>query len=105
MIRPRILSYALIGSLIIILVSQTGCSGITATNHDITLTGSAEGLRAFADYQNGLIRTGKEDATKPSEFLAFRNSQEREVTKRATAPGFLGKLFAKDGESTAGIRE
>ena len=100
-IRKRIIPYALIGAGIIVVVTQTGCAGITATNHDITLTGSAEGLRAFADYQNGLIRTGKEDQTKPSEFLAFRNSQEREVTKRAVSPGFLGKLFAPATSGTA----
>lgn len=72
-------------------IALTGCGAAVSSGDHITLTGTPEGMRAFADLSNGLIRTGKESAEQPSEFFAHRATQERESTARG-AQGFWQKL-------------
>lgn len=94
-IRKRIVPYAVVASAIIVLVTQTGCTGMATANQDFVLAGNAAGIHAFADTLNGVIRTGKETNTDESRYFNTREVQEKEVTKREVAPGFLGKLFAQ----------
>ena len=80
------------------LIALTGCSGMATMGNDFTMSGNAEGIKQFYTGLNGTIKEGKQSADAPSEYLAFRTTEEKEVTKRASNPSFLGKLF---GESTA----
>lgn len=84
-----------------VIVAVSGC-GMATSSHDFVMAGNAEGIHAFADTLNGVIRTGKESSTEDSRFFNSREVQEKEKTKRATAPGFLQSLFASP---TSGTRE
>ncbi len=78
---------------IILLVSTlTGCSGIATMNQDFMMTGSAEGIKQFYTGLNGTIKEGKQSADAPSEYLAFRSNEEREITKRNGQLSFWDKL-------------
>ena len=76
-----------------ILAFTSGCS-ISGTGGDyVQLQGTPKGMQAFADMTNGLIRTGRENPDKPSEFFAHRGTQEREITNRKSqAVGFWQRL-------------
>lgn len=60
---------------------------------------TAEGIRADGDRTVGLIRTSKEDGKRKSQYLEYREKQDKEVTVResirANAPqrGFMSGLF------------
>jgi len=76
-------------------IYSSGCAGLHATTGDqMTFTGTPKAIQAYADYQNGLIRTAKESAKKPSEYFAHRGTQEKETSSRkASAVGFWQKLL------------
>lgn len=81
----------------------TGCGVInkaTLSSQDFTMTGSAEGIRAYNDGVIGMARTAKESPDKASEYMAARGFQEKEITKRETSPGFLGQLFGASTKPT-----
>lgn len=96
----RVIRGAMFGSALIILLSQIGCTANKVGGPDIQISMTAEGARAWGDYQNGMIKTGKEASDSPNQHLAFRAKQEAEHTKRETAPGFLQDLFGGSGKST-----
>jgi len=98
----RLIRGAALGSLIVIGITQIGCSGMATANQDFVLAGNAQGIHAFADTLNGVIRTGKETNTDESRYFNTREVQEKEKTKRETSPGWLGKLFAAPTTSTTG---
>lgn len=84
-----------------LLATLVGCTGTTTMNQDFTMSGSADGLKAYGDFVNGSLRTAKEDPKDTNEYLAMRKTSEREVTKReaikARAPkGFIQQLFDRD---------
>lgn len=73
------------------LLYLSACSAATSAGDHITLTGTPAGMQAFADMTNGLIRTGKESAEQPSEYMAYRKQENAEITKRE-ATGFWQKI-------------
>jgi len=80
-------------ALVIVSIFLCNCGMIADTGDRVTLTGTPKGIQAFADMTNGLIRTGKEPTTQPSEFFAHRKAQEVEETARkAQATGFWDRL-------------
>jgi hypothetical protein len=78
----------------------TGCGMAFggATGDGFTMSGTAEGLRAFYDGNNGLITNARtQDPEGNSAHWQMRAVQEQEQTKRKCANcGFLGKLFSKE---------
>lgn len=98
----RLMRNVAIGSTIVILLSQIGCT--TTANRvvgpDVQISMTAEGTRAWGDYQNGLVKTGKEAPDSPNQHLVFRAKEEQEITKRKNAPGFLAELFESPGSAT-----
>lgn len=98
----KVTRYAFIASAIIILVSQTGCTANKVGGPDIQISMTAEGARAWGDYQNGMVKTGKEAPDSPNQYAAFRAREEAEITKRENAPSFLGELFGSPGNATRG---
>lgn len=95
-------------TIVSIIVLCTGCSNrsnIFAPEPDIEIRGNAEGMRAFADMQTGILRVGREDPMTASDHIAFRVKQEKEVTKRETAPSFLSQLFKPSTAPTVGTVE
>jgi hypothetical protein len=73
---------------ILVAVTCSGC--FAATTNDFTMTGSAEGIRAFNDGQYSIAKTAKESPDSNSQYAAFRNNQE---TVLANKKGFLEGLF------------
>lgn len=93
--------------LLLIPVIAAGCS--SSANHitgpDFQMSCTAEGCRAYGDYQNGMLKTAKESPDKPNQHMQFRKAEESEITKRQTAPSFLGGLFSssdKDQNTNGG---
>lgn len=76
---------------------STGCSGsrgVVDLGHDgIALIGTAEGMRAFGDMQNGIISNSRISPDKKSAFWEQRNLEAAEVTKRSQIESFWGKVF------------
>lgn len=68
----------------------SGCAG--SMNQDLTITGSAEGIRAFNDGLAGIIKTGKEKPEANSEYFQHRKNEEQALTQRANITSFWGKL-------------
>lgn len=76
-------------------VSQTACSGLLAESMFVgddegrlLLSTDAEGLRAFADMQNGLVVTGKATADEDTAYHENRRHQEEQRTLRVRLPRF-----------------
>lgn len=68
-----------------------GCPGMMQADigDRMTFTGTPKAIQAYADYQNGMIRTVQEQGKKPSTYFAHRATQETEATARkAQAIGF-----------------
>jgi hypothetical protein len=83
------------------IILQAGCSGLGLHGgYDRVTYETDKGIRAQADFINGLIRTAKESAKDDSKFFGFREKQEAETTTRELKPSFLDGLFAptKEGE-------
>lgn len=83
------------------LATLVGCAGTTSMNQDFTMSGTAEGLKAYGDFINGTLRTAKEDPKDHNEYMDMRKVHEREVTAREAirnkAPkGFIQQLFGRD---------
>jgi hypothetical protein len=77
----------------LVLVVVSGCSMAASSGDYVTLTGTPKGIQSFSDLTNGMIRTGKESAERPSEYFAHRGTQEKEHTSRcAQAVGFWQKV-------------
>ena len=85
---------------IVSVVSCTGCFRASLSSQDFNLSGSAEGIRAYNDGVIGMARTAKESPERPSEYMAARGTQEKEITKRETSPSFLSQLFAGSTKPT-----
>jgi hypothetical protein len=66
------------------LIALTAC---TSTMHDVSLTGSVEGIRAYNDGLIGLAKTAVEPKGK-SLYLNNRRQQESEITTRENNPTF-----------------
>lgn len=96
----RVIRGAFLASAIIILVSQSGCTANKIGGPDVQISMTAEGARAWGDFQNGLVKTGKEAPDSPNQHLAFRSKEEREITRRENAPSFLAQLFDSPGSAT-----
>lgn len=62
----------------------TGCTG---TMHDVTLTGSVEGIRAYNDGLIGMAKTMVEPKGR-SIYMSTRKDQEAQETARKNNPGF-----------------
>lgn len=78
----------------------TGC-GLAfggATGDGFTMSGTAEGVRAYFDGMNGIVTNTKTtDPEGNSAHWQMRAVQEQEQTKRKCSNcGFLGKLFSKE---------
>lgn len=76
----------------------TACSGratLLGNGPDFEMTGNVQGIRAFYDGNVGQLKTSKEAGDAVNQHMQFRAEQEREVTKRETAPGFLSNLFGQ----------
>lgn len=76
------------------------CSGCFARveppfndNGSVTLSGDAKGVRALLDGMNGMITNGKASPDQDTAHWIHRKAEDQEDTKRAYAPGFIGKLF------------
>ena len=81
------------------LMLQAGCSGLGMHGgYDRVTYETDKGIKAHADYLNGIIRTAKEDAKDDSKFFGFRAKQEAEITTRESKPSFLDNLFAPNSE-------
>lgn len=78
----------------VVVLSCSACSMASSAGDHITLTGTPAGMQAFADFTNGIIRTGKESADKPSEYFATREKQDVQETSRQSM-GFWQKLVSK----------
>ncbi len=89
-----------IAAIAVVLLSQTGCTANKVGGPDIQISMTAEGARAWGDYQNGMIKTGKEAPDSPNQHLAFRAKEEAEITKRENSPSFLAELFGSPGNAT-----
>lgn len=80
-------------------VSSTGCSGTRAAidlpEDGFALIGGAEGIRAFSDYQNGVISNSRISADKKSAHWEQRNIEAVERTKRTRIESFWGKMFGQ----------
>ena len=77
----------------LVLAVTSGCSMAASGGDYVTLTGTPKGIQAFSDLSNGMIRTGKESAERPSEYFAHRGTQEKEHSSRcAQAVGFWQKI-------------
>lgn len=98
----RLMRNVAIGSTLVILLSQIGCTANKVGGPDVQISMTAEGARAWGDYQNGLVKTGKEAPDSPNQHLAFRAREEKEITHRENSPGFLAELFAEPGSATQG---
>lgn len=96
----RVIRCAAFGSIIVIMLSQIGCVANKAVGPDVQMSFTAEGVRAWGDYQNGIIKTGKESPDFANQHLAFRLREEKEITRRENAPSFLGELFGSPGNAT-----
>ncbi len=57
------------------------------------MSGSTEGIRAFNDGLYNIAKTAKEAPDAHSEYAAYRNSQEAQITTRAMKPNWLSSLF------------
>ena len=88
----------LIGLIGIAALSGCGMAFGGATGDGFTMSGTAEGLRAFYDGNNGLITNSRtQDPEGNSAHWQMRAVQEQEQTKRKCSNcGFLGKLFSKE---------
>lgn len=79
---------------VVALIATTGCGGaLHVANDGATLTGSPEGIRAMMDGFGGLITDGKASPDQDTAHWIARKDQEKEITKRSLAPGFLAGLF------------
>lgn len=80
-------------------ISATGCGAVYAPSPlqdgNVALIGDAKGVRAMFDGMNGLVTNGKASADQDTAFWIHRKAEEREITTRKTAPGFLSGLFAR----------
>lgn len=77
----------------LVLAVTSGCSVASSTGDHFTMTGTPKGIKAFSDYQNGIIRTAKESRNQSSEYFAHRGTEEKEHTNRcASAVGFWEKI-------------
>jgi hypothetical protein len=78
----------ILGCLIVV-----SCSGCWPYQDGVMIVGTPEGIRAYADGQNGLITNGKASDDIKSAHWAAREEQEKQETQRALAPGWLAELF------------
>lgn len=82
----------IVGSVVVL----SGCAGnLSVAGDQATLSGSPEGLRAMFDGFGGLISDGKASPDQDTAHWIARKEQEKEITKRSTAPGFLSGLFRR----------
>lgn len=81
---------------------MTGCGVMGHAGDHFQLSGTPDGIRAFGDTLNGAMKTAKEGHDSENQFLGYRAAQEREITKRKTAPGFIEKLFHGSKNSEMG---
>jgi len=77
-----------------------GCS-TTATSHDVTLTGTAEGMRAFGDTIIGIQKTMVEPKNE-SKYFANRQLQEDEISKRHAKLSFWQRLAGAMNDNSTG---
>lgn len=79
-------------------LALTGCAIGGVAGDGFTMSGSAEGVRAYFDGMNGIVTNTKTtDPEGNSAHWQMRAVQEQESTKRkCSSCGFLGKLFAKE---------
>lgn len=83
------------GVIVLAMGALTGCaiSNPYAERGSISIAADEKGMRAFSDMINSSITNGKASPDKDSAAWEARRLQEREETKRATAPSFLDNLF------------
>ncbi len=74
----------------------SGCSGATSINQDLSIVGTAEGIRAYNDGIIGIARTSKELPEADSKYFAHRQQEDSQVTNRVKAVSFWGKLVGGD---------
>ncbi|CAB4151780.1 hypothetical protein UFOVP591_35 [uncultured Caudovirales phage] len=92
-------AYMVVGLVAVLLImgAVTGCavSSPYSDRGSIAIAADEKGMRAFGDMFNGAITNGKASPDQETAAWQARKQQEVEETKRATAPGILGGLFAK----------
>lgn len=85
---------------LIAVTALTGCGLATGgvVGDGFTMSGTAEGVRAYFDGMNGIVTNTKTtDPEGNSAHWQMRAVQEQEQTKRKCSNcGFLGKLFSKE---------
>lgn len=98
-------------------LSIVGCTGCTQMSHSgssdiLQLQGTPEAIRAFGDYQTGLIVTGKASPDTDTAYHVTRrhreDSENERVQARRREPGFIQKLFSwgpKPGSGANGEEE
>ena len=84
-------------ALVGVVLTQTACSSLVGeslfTGEDegrILISADAEGMKAFGDFSNGLITSGKSSPDVPTSYQTQREHQEEQKTKRK-----LGQMFKK----------
>ena len=80
---------------IFLLLGLGGCAMTNpyAERGSIAIAADEKGMRAFSDMINMSITNGKASPDKDTAAWNARRQQEREETKRVTAPSFLDGLF------------
>ena len=82
--------------------SMSACSGVVAgsSGDSLTLHGTPEAIRAFGDYQTGLINVGKaEIGATDTPYHELRRFKEREDTIREVNGGsWLSKWVMSKGK-------
>lgn len=75
------------------LFTMSACGFASAPHNGLVIMGSPDAIRAWNDGQSALVTNGKASPDIKSAAWQHREAQEKEITQRETAPGFMSNLF------------
>lgn len=96
--RIKVNKYAGIAALFATVATASGClnhSQVRMPSDEgyFEMSGDARGVRAAMDGMSALVTNGKASPDIKSAAWQHREAEDKEITTRDTAPGFMGKLF------------
>lgn len=83
-----------------VMFGATGCLGggmVYVPSDGFAAVGTADGIRAWGDYQNGQITEVRSTPGQKSAYWQAREQREVQETQRDTSPGFWGKIASAFG--------